>query len=329
MSYVLTVTLNAAIDTTLTMTTPLIVGESHRTQSVLRLPGGKGINVARVLQTLGVPVRVSGLAGGPAAEFIKTGLAQSGIEATMLHITGTTRTCTAVVEWHLRRVTEINEPGPGIAEGEARAFLDLYATLLPGAAAVALSGSLPPGLPADYYALLIERAHTANVPALLDVSEAALRPALAAQPLLVKPNVMEARQFSGREVDSVEDALCVGEAMRQAGAQLVAITRGGEGAVLVAPMGAWSARVHVSDPLAGVGSGDAFVAGFIAGLRQAVDSHAAATLAAAAADAACVVKGLESGIACGAANTRRLGAGVVERADIEYYRQRVAVSRLR
>ena len=79
MGSVLTVTLNAAIDTTLTIATPLNVGQLHRARDVLKLPGGKGINVARVLHTLGVPVCVTGFAGGPAGGFIQTELAQSGI----------------------------------------------------------------------------------------------------------------------------------------------------------------------------------------------------------------------------------------------------------
>jgi len=82
MSYVLAVALNAAIDTTLTIPEPLTPGETHKAKSVLKLPGGKGINVARALHTLGVPVRVTGLVGGPAGEFIKNGLA--GLASTQL-----------------------------------------------------------------------------------------------------------------------------------------------------------------------------------------------------------------------------------------------------
>jgi tagatose 6-phosphate kinase len=329
MSYILTVTLNAAVDTTLTMTTPFEVGQSHRARDVLKLPGGKGINVARALHTLGVPVRVSGLLGGLMADFIKTGLAQSGIDESMHPITGTCRTCTAVVERDSRRVTEINEPGPTITEVEARSFLDLYAALLPQAAAVVLSGALPPGLPDDYYARLLERAQAANVPAVLDTSGASLRSAIAAHPLLVKPNAAEATQFSGRELLSSEDAVSAGESMRLEGARLVALTRGAEGAVLVSDMGAWSARVDVSDPLSAVGSGDAFVGGFIAGLWGAVEAQAAASLVTAAADANIAVEALKLAMACGAANTLRLGAGVFERADIEHFRQRVEARRLR
>src|SRR5438270_390536 len=187
MAYILTVTLNTSVDTTLTMPSPFMIGETNRVDDVLKLPGGKGLNVARVLHTLGVPVHVTGLAGGPAGEFIRMGLAEVGIASTFLPITGASRTCTAVVERDSHRVTEIYEPGPTITNTEAQAFLNLYETLLPGALAVVLSGSLPPGLPDDYYALLLNRAYAAGVFCILDTSDGPLRPGIRARPLLVKP----------------------------------------------------------------------------------------------------------------------------------------------
>src|SRR5436305_8786304 len=216
MGRVLTVVLNAAVDTTLTIPGPLMVGETHKVRDVLKLPGGKGLNVARVLHTLGVPVHVTGLAGGPAGEFIRMGLAEVGIASTFLPIAGASRTCTAVVERDSHRVTEIYEPGPTITDTEAQAFLDLYETLLPGALAVVLSGSLPPGLPDDYYALLLNRAHAADVPAILDTSGRAFHLGIAARPLLVKPNVTEAKQFLGENVGAelASVPVIVGQRMR-------------------------------------------------------------------------------------------------------------------
>src|SRR5437764_12231697 len=108
MGRVLTVVLNAAVDTTLTIPGPLMVGETHKVRDVLKLPGGKGINVARVLHTLGVPVHVTGLAGGPAAEFIKTGLAEAGLDSTFLPIAGASRTCIPVVDCDSPRVAQGN-----------------------------------------------------------------------------------------------------------------------------------------------------------------------------------------------------------------------------
>ena len=164
MGNILTITLNAAIDTTLTIPSAFTLGESQRAGNVLKLPGGKGVNVARVLHTLGVPVHVAGLANGSMVTFMTEGLAQEGISSTFLPLAGPARTCTAIVELDRHRVTEINEPGPTVTDTEGQTFRDLYETLLAEAGAVVLSGSLPSGLPDDYYALFIKQAHTLGIP---------------------------------------------------------------------------------------------------------------------------------------------------------------------
>ena len=326
MTCILTVTLNAAVDATMTISGPLKPGAIQKVRDVLKLPGGKGLNVTRVLHTLGVPVHATGLAGGLPGEFIRSGLAQAGIDSTFLPIAGVSRTCNAVVESDSHRVTEFNEPGPTITRSEALAFLDLYEKLLTGAEAVALSGSLPPALPDDYYALLMQRACRAGVPSILDTSGDALRLGIAAGPLLVKPNATEAEQFFGREMRSVEDVLYVGRGMREQGAQMAAITRGSEGAVLVTGMGAWLARLKVPDPLSAVGSGDAFVAGFIAGLHRAVEIGMSSSISAAATLADVVVQAFILAVACGAANTLLLGAGVIKPEDVERFTRMVDVT---
>ena len=326
MPYVLAVALNAAVDTTLTIPEPLTPGETHKADSVLKLPGGKGINVARVLHTLGVPVRVTGLVEGPAGEFIKNGLAGAGIDATFLPIAGESRTCNAVVEDESHRVTEINEPGLTISNEEAEAFLDFYERLLPEALAVVLSGSLPPGLPDDYYVPLIHLASMAGRPVFLDTSGLALLPAIAARPLLVKPNATEIAQFIGREMRDLEDVVRAGKGIRKRGAHMVAITRGEQGAVLVTGRGTWLAQVNVSNSLSSVGSGDAFIAGFIAGLHDAVEKRGRGSLSIALAVVDTLLEALVLAVACGAANTLHVGAGVLAPEDVERLRQMVNIT---
>lgn len=328
MPYILTVALNAAVDTTLTIPAPLRIGETNRANSILKLPGSKGVNVARVLHTLDVPAHVTGLIGGPAGKFIKNGLAKTGIDATFLSIASVSRTCNAVIEDESHRVTEINEPGPTISNKEADAFLELYERLLSDARAVVLSGSLPPGLPDDYYVPLIHLASMTGIPVFLDSSHPSLLPALAARPLLVKPNAAEMRQFIGREMREVEDAVRAGQRMRERGAHMVAITRGEQGAVLVTGVGSWLARVNVSNPLSSVGSGDAFIAGFITGLHEAVEKWGMGSLSIALANTDTLLQALVLAVACGAANTLHLGAGILEREDVERFRQKVSVTAL-
>jgi 1-phosphofructokinase family hexose kinase len=326
MPYILTVALNAAVDTTLIIPAPLRIGETNRVSSVLKLPGGKGINVARVLHALDVPAHVTGIVGGPTGRFIKNGLAKAGIDATFLSIAGQSRTCNAVIEDESHRVTEINEPGPTLSYKDADAFLELYEHLLSDARAVVLSGSLPPGLPDDYYVPLIHLASMTGIPVFLDSSRPSLLPALAARPLLVKPNAAETQQFIGHEMRDVEDAVRAGQRMRERGAHMVAITRGEQGVVLVTGAGSWLANVDVSHPLSSVGSGDAFIAGFIAGLHEAVEKRGMGSLSIALANTDTLLQALVLAVACGAANTLHLGAGVLEREDVERFRHKVSVS---
>lgn len=317
MGYLLTVTLNAAIDTTLTLASPLTLGHLNRAQAVLKLPGGKGLNVARVLHTLGVPVYATGFAGGPAADFLVTALAQSGINATFHPIAGHTRTCTAIVEPESHRVTEINEPGPVISEAEAQDFLGLYSALLQDASAVVLSGSLPPGISSNYYATLIARARAAGVPAILDTSGQALAEGIAAQPLLVKPNAHEARDLLGQEIQKVEDAALAGQELQARGVQGALVTLGAQGAVLVLHNGAWHARVQIASPVSTVGCGDALLAGFLAALQQAGERSTYSSLQDALTDAGLAPQALRLAVACGAANTLHLGAGVIQQEEVE------------
>lgn len=327
MAHILTVTLNAAIDTTLTVPA-LEVGRSYTAREVVKLPGGKGLNVARTLRGLGLAVEATGLAGGPAGDFIAAGLRAERIAPRFLAIGAASRNCTAVVELERRRVTEINEPGLPIMASEATRFLDLFGELIGQARLVALCGSLPPGLPRDYYTLLLERAHAAGVPAVLDTSGDALEQGIDALPLLVKPNATEAGTLLGTPVRGVDDARRAGEALRRRGARLVAITLGDQGAVLSTEMGSWWAQAAVEAPLSTVGCGDAFVGGFIGALCAAVDAGECASIDAASSSEDVLVRGLILATACGAANAHTLGAGRMDPADVEYFKNAVVVRSL-
>lgn len=330
---ILTVTLNAAVDTTLALRGALAVGASQTAEGVVRLPGGKGVNVARVLHTLGLPVRAIGLSGGPAARVIAEGLTAEDIAASFLPISGASRTNVALVNSMDGadgdpRVTEINEPGPTVTAAEGERFLAHLDGLLPGAPALVLSGSLPPGLPDDYYARLIERAHAVGVPALLDTSGRALRPGLAAGPLLVKPNETEAAQLTGRPARGVDDAVAAAAALRAMGAGAVALTLGAMGAVLVTAAGAWYGRVAVAGGVSPVGSGDAFLAGLLAGLVGATTRKEAPDVARALTHEVVVRDALARAVACGAANTLRRGAGVLDAGDVARLEKAAEVRRL-
>ncbi|GIM91612.1 1-phosphofructokinase family hexose kinase [Paractinoplanes toevensis] len=185
---IVTVTLNPALDLTYAVDA-LVPHGTHRVTTVAERPGGKGLNVARVLHALGEPVLATGLLGGTTGGRVAALLRGEGVAASFVDIAGETRRTVAVVD--RADATGFWEPGPTITEAEWSRFADHFRGLLREASVVTLSGSLPPGLPASAYAHLIAYAREAGVPTLLDTSGAALRHGLLAGPALAKPNADE------------------------------------------------------------------------------------------------------------------------------------------
>jgi tagatose 6-phosphate kinase len=185
---IVTVTLNPALDLTYAVT-ELVPHGTHRVATVSERPGGKGLNVARVLHALGEPVLATGLLGGGTGERVAALLDNEGVRSSFVRIAGETRRTVAVVD--PADATGFWEPGPTITAAEWSAFLDEFRELLGPATVVTLSGSLPPGIPIDGYATLIALATASGVPTVLDTSGPALLAGLRAAPALAKPNADE------------------------------------------------------------------------------------------------------------------------------------------
>jgi tagatose 6-phosphate kinase len=257
---IVTVTLNLALDVTYT------VGEvewhaANRVRAVAERAGGKGVNVARVLAALGQATLVCGFAGGPTGTAIAEELAAARLDAVLTPIAGHSRRTVAVVDASAGDATGFWEPGPSVSGDEWRDFLRAYDGVLAGARAVVLSGSLPPGAPADAYAQLCRRAAEAGVPAVLDADGDALRAGLAGRPAVIKPNRDELARVAGGR-----DTVAAAEELRAAGAGSVVVSRGPDGMLAVTPEGVWQAVP--AERLSGnpTGAGDAAVAALAAGL---------------------------------------------------------------
>ncbi|MEU9145273.1 1-phosphofructokinase family hexose kinase [Streptomyces sp. NPDC048349] len=264
---ILTVTLNTALDVTYRVPR-LLPHASHRVAAVTERPGGKGINVARVLAALGHEVTATGFTGGPVGSVVRELLAQSpGVVDALEPCAGTTRRTVAVVDETSGDTTQFNEPGPLITAAEWSLFLARYEDLLAaGARAVALCGSLPPGVPVGAYAVLVRAARAAGVPVLLDTSGEALRRGVAARPEIIKPNAAELAELTGsREpLPATRDA-------RRRGAHAVVTSLGPDGLLAATPEGAWRAappRALAGNP---TGAGDSAVAGLLSALAQGLD----------------------------------------------------------
>ncbi|WP_369189533.1 1-phosphofructokinase family hexose kinase [Streptomyces sp. R08] len=260
---ILTVTLNTALDITYRVRELRPQG-SHRVSEVTERPGGKGVNVARVLAALGHEVTVTGFTGGATGRELQSQLTGTpGILDALVPVAGTTRRTIAVVDELTGDTTQLNEPGPTVTSAEWSTFQKTYESLLPGVSAVALCGSLPPGLPVGAYAGLIRTARTAGVPVLLDTSGEPLRRGVAARPDIVKPNTDELAELTGSH-----DPLRGARDTRRRGAHTVVASLGPKGLLAATPEGTWQATPPTHIPGNPTGAGDAAVAGLLSGLLE-------------------------------------------------------------
>ncbi|MFF6887644.1 1-phosphofructokinase family hexose kinase [Streptomyces sp. NPDC012421] len=258
---ILTVTLSTALD--LTYEVPALVARtSHRVARGAERPGGKGVNVARVLAALGHETVVTGFAGGPTGDRLRELLAPvPGLTDALVATEAATRRTLAVVDTGAGEATRFDEPGAAVTAAEWTAFRERYAELLDGAAAVALCGDLPPGVHVGAYAELVRAARAAGVPVLLDTGGEPLRRGIAARPDLVKPDAEELAGLTG----SREPRRATQDARRR-GAHTVVTPLGADGLLAATPDGLWSAVLP--DPVRGdpTGAGDSVVAALLAGL---------------------------------------------------------------
>lgn len=299
---ILTVTLNAAIDKTLAVPN-FQLGRRHRSVEQRSQAGGKGVNVARALKALGQPVIATGVAGGPTGTRIIELLTEEAILSDFVRIHDESRTSTAVVDPTSGQQTEINERGPSMSAQELGLFVDKLLYLAKGADICVFSGSLPRGLEPDLYASLIAEVKRLDVTTVIDSEGDPLRHALRAEPTLVTPNEIEAEQLVGHEFSDDDDRLSAVRAIVALGAQ-EAIMTSGSGCIALFEQEHPKLYKVALDPLEAVstvGSGDAFLAGYLAS-RYRGDS---------------LEEGLRFGVACGAQSTQHLGAGVLDLRGVE------------
>jgi 1-phosphofructokinase/tagatose 6-phosphate kinase len=263
---IVTVTLNAAVDRTLTVPN-FQLGHRHRASASLTSAGGKGINVARALKHLEAPVIATGLAGGRAGDRIIEELAGEAILNDFVRISDESRTSTAVVDPTAGRLSEIYEWGPAVRPEELETLLDKLRYLSRVATYVVFSGSLPRDVEDDFYAEAIRDLSRRGVHCVLDCEGEPLRIGVEAEPYIVSPNQREAESLVGQEFSDDEDFVMALDAIADLGARNVLITQETSCFGLFREdrqVRRFRASVARIDPIASVGAGDVLLAGFLA-----------------------------------------------------------------
>ena len=260
----LTITCNPAIDTTY-LIDRLEPGAINRVERVLPAAGGKGNNVARVLARLGHRPVATGFMGGYTGRFIEEGLRAAGVEPSFVAIDGDSRICLTVVEQETGRTTEIREPGSAVADADVDRLLTHVADLAAETDIAVISGSLPPGAPADLYARLIGVLKAAGVVVALDSSGEPLRLGATASPDLIKPNREELFDLlpaaAGTSLTDLAHPRLIGLLVPDDGTVLW--SQGADGAVLLRRSQSFRAAPPRVQTVNTVGAGDALLAGFL------------------------------------------------------------------
>jgi 1-phosphofructokinase family hexose kinase len=293
-SYILTVTLNPAIDKTVIVPN-FKVGHDFREQALAVSAGGKGINVSRVLKRLGVTSIASGFLGGSNGIYIREQLDKEKINHDFCAAKGNTRVSLTVIDPALNTITRVLERGESVSKKELNAFGRKFFSLLKYCRGVVLSGRNIPGASIPFYSELISAAKNKGIISVFDTSGKAYEAGLKKKPFMIKPNLAESEQVLGQSLSSLSKIKQAAKSFYNRGIKIVAITMGSKGVVAFDGKQMLLASPPKVERKSPVGCGDAFIGGFISsyiGKRSFSNS-------------------IKMAVACGAANVLSLNPGFI------------------
>lgn len=305
-------TLNPSVDIKYTLDY-FSIDEVNRVDQVIKTAGGKGLNVSRVLKQLDAEVGATGFLGGELGEFIRSELKKECIVDLFVPISGKTRNCIAVI--HEGMQTEILESGPVIQDEEIEQFLSNFIKILPQVDLVTISGSLPKGVPTNFYQRIIELCSQHEKFVLLDTNEKLLDASLkgGAKPYLIKPNQEELAGFLGREINSQEDLMVALEDQAFQDIEWVVVSLGSKGAMIKHQESIYNVQIPKVEAVNPVGSGDSVIAGFASGLSRKLEKT---TL-------------MRYGIAMGILNAMEEKTGYINPANIDWCMEQIKIEKLK
>lgn len=254
-----TLTLNPSVDY-IVEAEDIQLGILNRTSNETKLPGGKGINVSRVLRSLGVESKATGFIGGFTGRYVEEFLKREGVQTNFVNVAGDTR---INIKLKAGTETEINARGPEIST-DAIDSLKKQIMQLGSSDYLILAGSIPSSMPDSIYEEIVQICKKTGAEVIVDAEGDLLKNILVHRPFLIKPNHHELGQFFNKEIKNADDAIFYGKQLVEAGAKNVIVSLAEKGAVYINEQDAFKAEVPRGEVKSSVGAGDSMVAGFLA-----------------------------------------------------------------
>lgn len=289
---ILTLTLNPTIDQ-MVLLEEFLAGDANRILASRTDPGGKGINVSKALLELGCESLAMGFAAGTRGRFVEHALKERGIYTDFLRIPGHTRNNITIIDQNHNTTTTLNEPGPVTDAHHLNTLVGRLKKHLSPEDWLVIGGSVPPGLEPGVYADIICMANQMGVHCVLDTEGAPFRAGIAAKPYMVKPNRAEVERILGHMPRSKDPVLDAAEHIHNMGVEVVVLSQGDRGAVMVTSQGAWRAYPPALAASSTVGTGDAMVAGMVQVMSRGGSPEEALRLGSAAGAAAALTVGTQ------------------------------------
>lgn len=301
------ITLNPSIDRSYVLD-DFVTGKVQRAKSVIATAGGKGLNISRVANCLGGKVCCLGFLGGLNGSFIKKEIEANGLINRFTPIQGTTRICMNFRDRN-GTSTEVLESGPEIMPEEIKQFEQELGNVLHNTKILVASGSLPKGLPKDYYGKIAKICREQNMKFILDSSGESLRLATKDRPYLIKPNEEELEYITGIPVKTAEDIFFASGKALEMGAENVCVSLGKRGMMLNGSLGRFLVHIPTVEAINTVGCGDSLVAGLAYALHE--DCN--------------ILEMLKFANGCGISNALHMGVGQIDLLQVDAFAKQVTV----
>jgi 1-phosphofructokinase len=288
-----TITLNPAVDKTIEIN-DFKIDTVNRVMSVRQDAGGKGINVSKIIKTLGGESKAFGILAGKNGQYIKDYLDSEGIENDFLFVKGETRTNLKVVDMLQHTNTDINEPGVDVTPEDIINLENKIFEGIDSQSIIVLSGSVPSSIPKNIYRKWIEESKKYGAKVILDADGELLQEGIKAGPYLVKPNIHELEKLMNIKIESVDEAVGAAKSLLKLGIEYVVVSLGGEGAVYVrkdAVICAKGIKVNVRST---VGAGDSMVAALTLSLDKGYSFERSVTLSSASGTVSVTTSGTQA-----------------------------------